>query len=78
MRHQELDADPRSERQALGPAQAEGLRVANPRGFWIAKGMDDNSLIIKTSLSFAQGAVERRIRFADLNSPPEDRRADWE
>jgi hypothetical protein len=49
----------------------DGVRVTNPRGYWIAKDARDNSLIIRAALSFPDGTAEWSIHFADLG-PDED------
>lgn len=62
--------------RAVHPAGEQGsvflhapplLRVANPRGHWIAKDARDNSLIIRCSSDFASGAAEWKVEFAGLN-----------
>lgn len=44
----------------------EGLRVVNPRGYWIAKDARDNSLIIRVSLFFEDSTAGWDIRFVEL------------
>ena len=45
------------------------LRVANPRGHWLAKDARDSSLIIRCSLRFEDGAAEWAVQFAGLAEP---------
>lgn len=44
----------------------DNVRVANPRGHWIAKDGRDQSLIIRCSLDFTDGSADWCVSFADL------------
>lgn len=43
-----------------------GLRVVNPRGYYIAKDARDSSLIIRAPLRFADGSASWSVTFADV------------
>lgn len=70
------DASTRTLRgRAVRPAGEKGsvflhapnnVRVANPRGHWIAKDGRDLNLIIRCSLDFPEGSADWSVSFADL------------
>ncbi len=47
----------------------QGLRVATPAGWWIAKDATDESLIIRGQFHFGPDPAEWSIRFAPLETP---------
>ena len=53
-----------------------GLRVANPRGHWIARDARDESLIVRVSLSFEDGTAAWRVRLAELPGAADGAMAD--
>jgi len=73
--------------RALRPAGERGnvffhapanVRLANPRGLWIAKDALDKSLVIKASLLFEASSVDWSVSFTDLEAPIVEHKPDWE
>lgn len=56
---------PRGERGNLFLYVPPELRVAHPRGYWIAKDGRDGSLVVRVALDFVDGGAEWRVEFAD-------------
>lgn len=57
---------PPGERGSIFLHAPNNVRVANPRGHWIAKDGRDQSLIIRCALEFSAGSAEWCVGFADL------------